>query len=380
MEQSKLEENPFLRLVEELILEILYRVPVKSLGRCKLVCKSWFNLISDPEFAIAHLEFSSNNTQPSTIVIQKHNITSSLKFDDSTCIAEGVTLAPFEHQFLHDNVFDCRYCFIIGSSDGLICVYVKEMDDRRRGRDSLYLWNPCTTEDSEISLPIKGGSFYVHIDSSWFGCVPSSDDYIILLLYTVYKPSYNMCMFLYSLRYDRWRDICVSDEYLDLITGAESVFFNEALHYLVCRNWMVKFDLVTETFKRIPFSIKADLVPQYNEMVLGVIGEYDCLCVMFVNRSEEWMFELWTLEEYGKWDSWEKLYRIDLQEDVVRNCIQFLGFTYSGNLCIQQANGLVLIDPDDDPPSHVIARNPSLVKVYKVMDFVESLVSPDSIP
>ncbi|XP_021739148.1 F-box/kelch-repeat protein At3g06240-like [Chenopodium quinoa] len=381
MKRSKNEECPFLRLPEKLIIEILCRLPVKSLGKCKLVCKSWNTLISDPEFAMSHVEFSKSNNQPLTLILQKNNILSQLKFRDSTDISRGVTLAPLRHRFLEDDVFDPRCCFIVGSCDGLICVYVKEMGKKRRRDDSMSLWNPCTTEELEISLPVERGSFYVHIESSWFGCVPScDDDYKIFLVYTMHKQSHGTCMYLYSLRFDRWKSLYVSDEDYERISEVDSVYLDEALHYLVRRKWIVIFDLVSETFKKVPFSIdEADKLPNYHQLSLGVIGEYDCLCAMFVHHSEEWMVELWTLEEYDDWDSWEKMYRIELKENIVINCMKFLGFTYSGNLCIQQANGLVLVDTDDDPPSHVVARNPSFEKVYKVMDYVESLVSPDSI-
>lgn len=90
---------------------------------------------------------------------------------------------------------------------------------------------------------------------------------------------------------------------MGLISGADSVFLNEALHFLVRCKSIVIFDLAAETFKKVPFSIKPDQVPIYDQLSLGVIGVYDCLCAMFLHRSVEWMFELWTLEKYDYWDS-----------------------------------------------------------------------------
>ncbi|XP_051212336.1 F-box protein At5g07610-like [Lolium perenne] len=45
--RSKKLRRPFERLTDDLILEILSRLPVKSLNRCKCVSKTWENLISD---------------------------------------------------------------------------------------------------------------------------------------------------------------------------------------------------------------------------------------------------------------------------------------------------------------------------------------------
>ncbi|KAI8010811.1 F-box protein [Camellia lanceoleosa] len=42
----------------QIILEILSRLPIKSLFRCQLVCKEWFSSISDPHFAKLHLSRS----------------------------------------------------------------------------------------------------------------------------------------------------------------------------------------------------------------------------------------------------------------------------------------------------------------------------------
>jgi len=44
----------------ELIIQILLRLPVKSLIRFKCVCKSWLSLISkDTHFALSHFQLTS---------------------------------------------------------------------------------------------------------------------------------------------------------------------------------------------------------------------------------------------------------------------------------------------------------------------------------
>ncbi|KNA18467.1 hypothetical protein SOVF_070510 [Spinacia oleracea] len=166
---------------------------------------------------------------------------------------------------------------------------------------------------------------------------------------------------------------------------------DKALHYLGHHGCFLKFDLVTETFESIPFSIEPKLFPSVDQMVLGLIGE--CLCVIFVHCSkddtgedsdedfadDDWMFELWRLEEYNNWGSWKRLYRIDLRVEMAQRCTQFLGLTYNGMICIRAVDdGLIVMDPSRNPPSHVIVRE-SGVKVYKMIDYVESLVSPFSL-
>lgn len=52
-------DSPLPTLPFELVLEILYRLPVKSLTQFKSVCKSWKELISDSNFANKHFHLSA---------------------------------------------------------------------------------------------------------------------------------------------------------------------------------------------------------------------------------------------------------------------------------------------------------------------------------
>ncbi|RHN63682.1 putative F-box domain-containing protein [Medicago truncatula] len=54
-------------LPEELIVEILLRLSVKSLLQYKCVCKTWKTLLSDPQFAKSHL--LSSNVHPQLVSV-----------------------------------------------------------------------------------------------------------------------------------------------------------------------------------------------------------------------------------------------------------------------------------------------------------------------
>ncbi|KNA13769.1 hypothetical protein SOVF_113930 [Spinacia oleracea] len=376
MKQNKYEESSLLMgLSEDLFLEILLRLPLKSLGRFKSVCKSWLSVISNPEFARLHLQSSNLATSNprSMLTLQKHNMVSLFKFKSSTDITKGVDLIPLNQQFV--DVFLGGSCFIVGSCDGIVCLYIKSQE--KCGEDLLHLWNPTTNENKQISLPGDQGLTYVHVDSSWFGYIPSLKDYMIFLVNTNIrgKPAFVKRMYIYSFRNPKWRELHVTHEDLSFALGSNSIFMNEALHCLVGRKFIHKFDLVAETFERVPFSIKLDLLPKPHQIMLDVIGEKNGLCARFMHRSEigEWMFELWMLEEYNKWNSWKKLYRIDLKKEIARNITRLLGFTYNGNLFIREKNALTVIDPSQNPHLPIIVCRAT---VFTVTDYVESLISP----
>ncbi|CAN6328351.1 unnamed protein product [Urochloa humidicola] len=57
------------QLMEEIIMEILVRLPVKSLLRFKSVCKAWRAIINDPMFIRAHLRHSATKWEQSQCFI-----------------------------------------------------------------------------------------------------------------------------------------------------------------------------------------------------------------------------------------------------------------------------------------------------------------------
>uniref|UniRef100_A0ACD5UL81 Uncharacterized protein n=1 Tax=Avena sativa TaxID=4498 RepID=A0ACD5UL81_AVESA len=68
-------------LPEELVLEILIRLPVKSLRRFKCVSKAWRATISDPSFIRSHLQRSASSwEQNPSLLITPHTL---------DCVAQG---------------------------------------------------------------------------------------------------------------------------------------------------------------------------------------------------------------------------------------------------------------------------------------------------
>ena len=61
--ETRRQKMVFLFLPQEIIIEILLRLPVKSLPSFKFVCKSWLSLISNPHFAKWHFERNAAHTE-----------------------------------------------------------------------------------------------------------------------------------------------------------------------------------------------------------------------------------------------------------------------------------------------------------------------------
>ncbi|KAK2368818.1 F-box/kelch-repeat protein [Trifolium repens] len=107
-------KKTMLHLPYELIIEILLRLPVKSLISFKCVCKSWFSIISDSYFANLHFELTSaTHTQrvlfiSSTSPHQFRSIDLELSHDDQWRLQEpgagGSDYIPLR-KFLLQNIF-----------------------------------------------------------------------------------------------------------------------------------------------------------------------------------------------------------------------------------------------------------------------------------
>ena len=117
-------------LPDEVLIEILHRLSVKSLIRLRCVSKSWKSLITNPAFIDSHLTHSLSLPSNSNKLIV---------IDDSDCrhykfIHDDNNNDSSFHQF--QNVeFPLTSSFnLIGSVNGLFCLF----EDKR-----FILWNPC---------------------------------------------------------------------------------------------------------------------------------------------------------------------------------------------------------------------------------------------
>ena len=56
-------------LPHDLLIQVPLRLPAKSLLRFRCVSKSWFSLISDPQFAKSHFELTAKHIQKLMIIV-----------------------------------------------------------------------------------------------------------------------------------------------------------------------------------------------------------------------------------------------------------------------------------------------------------------------
>ncbi|KAL1187822.1 F-box protein [Cardamine amara subsp. amara] len=113
-------------LTFDLIEEILYRTPAKSLLRFKSTCKNWYSLITDKKFIYNHLDQS-----PEGFIRYQ----TSHAIDPVTGI---VSDSPFPDELVPDRTSYMIHC------DGLmLCQWYDPDEERRMIYSNISVWNPA---------------------------------------------------------------------------------------------------------------------------------------------------------------------------------------------------------------------------------------------
>ncbi|KAM0029296.1 putative F-box domain-containing protein [Helianthus debilis subsp. tardiflorus] len=216
-------------LPKNLILDVLSRLPVKTIIHCKCVCKKWRDLVSDPYFVQIHLSRSRQ-----CLMIQEG------KTSDLPGNLEWVEIE-------HDNVDPVKTLdhdsFPVGSVNGLICCC-------RPYDDSIHIFNPVLEEDVLLPKPeskIEGCMRY--------GFGVSMDGEYKVILRGRREPNYSPYEYevrVYTLGTDQWRVLGQTLDDLNLMECGPGVFLSSHVYWLGIYGQIYDFDLTTETFDLFP--------------------------------------------------------------------------------------------------------------------------------
>ncbi|PHU01643.1 hypothetical protein BC332_31430 [Capsicum chinense] len=159
---------------EEIIMDILRRLPVLSLLRFKCVSKCWMTLISEHYFIIKHLNHAKNNKNSQKILVLHgefplHCSSLSPASLSSVQLAEDVRKLdwPSNPRPWRFRMYCCY--------DGLALIKLRDYPECARA--TLLLWNPSTRE----SIVLPRTEFSLSKDySCGLGYDSTRDDYKIL--------------------------------------------------------------------------------------------------------------------------------------------------------------------------------------------------------
>lgn len=139
---------------EDVAMEILLRLPVKSLMRFKTARKSWYALIRDPNFITKHRTWAASHNPHREVLLKPDNRpTLSILSNETLEVSGDVDLSPFFLEKINE-------ILIFGPCYGVLCLVGISSD---RGYE-IVLWNPATRQSK--MLPIM----HLQLDSRLFGC------------------------------------------------------------------------------------------------------------------------------------------------------------------------------------------------------------------
>ncbi|OMO76098.1 hypothetical protein COLO4_25676 [Corchorus olitorius] len=255
------------QLPEEICMEILERLSVKSLIGFKTVCKSWKSLISTPYFIDYHFDRSAANS---------------------------------------DKVLtNCQKAGHLGCCRGLILLRVDGIDFK------LLLSNPSTRESKEIPDPSYRPLEYKYISASTLGYDFNIKSHKIVLIYKLGKFEY--CIWVYTLKTNSWTCVDLDTDhkyaYYDILP---ITLVNGAPHWVITHKDKVGrgahhaieyFDFAVSKFVVVPQPGDYDnrkfiFTPQLydTEGSLCIVHRRECGCTL----------EIWVMETYGVKESWLK--------------------------------------------------------------------------
>ncbi|GAB2298404.1 hypothetical protein Dimus_032469 [Dionaea muscipula] len=319
--RKRARQNPDLFFHEEVLVEILARLPVRSLLRFKCVCKTWFSLIGSEYFAGKHLSarsimFKDYNFE--NLLVDYHQ---SPNGDNPMCAQFSAmdfdTLSIVHRKFKIVSSSSPEYsvrrpnpsCSFAGSCNGIVCLKVQDLVAYSH-QQSLLLWNPATGE-------VKSLQYEKLITVFGIGFDPKMNDYkVVLITYSLRIPKTTEYVSVYSSRSDSWKSLHGPESCCFLYTSTTSSG-GRMLNWLgICQDQIIviSFDLSKEAFVMTP------LPPGKHQYCL-IQNTPDQPCTIACYEREYFntknIIHIWTLNEYGESDSWTKLRSVPVMFDFV---------------------------------------------------------------
>ncbi|XP_068336425.1 F-box/kelch-repeat protein At3g06240-like [Pyrus communis] len=360
------------------VIEILSRLPVKSLIRFRCVCKSGLALISDYYFVMKHcnhavmesnfacnrFRFLSSIRPPESIDYKELLLFDTKDYDDGSCVASTELRLP---KRLDGTT-------VVGSCNGLICLH-------QQTYDCLFLCNPSTGDVNRLpllptSFPSSGQLF------EGFGYDSTAHDYKVVMgidCKTATGALTTTTVAVFSLKTGSWKTT-ENLKYVDL--DEIGCFLNGAIHWRQPKlARIIAFDLVQEKFQGNTVPLP-ELANENTSVTIGTVIRNNSLFVSYNTNPVHPAITIWVMKEYGFAESWTK-FIIHTSGWSLRGialiyiepvCILENGQVLLSFYLIGGNYGLLLYNPQEK--THKIVHESHKFEVETLVMYVETLVSP----
>ncbi|KAK6138796.1 hypothetical protein DH2020_027460 [Rehmannia glutinosa] len=350
------------KLPDDVIIEILSRLPVQSILKFRCVCKSWLSSISSQKFVKTHLKNSKKDSD-----FRQHRIMLNCRGNFKQFSVRSLLYEPIIDTFdTNDVAYNPTKSvnWVVGSCDGLICVATNKKD--------LILWNPSTRIFKRLP------DFGVEINQSGYfayglGFDKSSDDYKIVGFFNNSWFLFEVTVKVYSLKSDQWKTIKSFEG--RWLMDDPATFVNGKLYWIANFElelksiWDIVFlDLETEEYGilQVPDYVKDCLYSK-----LGASGE--CLYVLCNYLTSA---DLWIMHDCGIGkETWTKMVSVPYTDDFWMNSYKREFYVLkNGEVLLHSGSKFLIFDTKDGSFRYPEIRNSC--DFMAASTYVESLVSP----
>lgn len=351
-------------LHDDMLLQILVRLPVKSLLRFRCVSRSWYSLITSSGFISVHVHHNKkvNNYH---VLLRKFNRDANKKVwynlcEDNDALDEIMTI---DFPFVSQNNDFFR---MVGCVNGLVCL----SDDIIEETDTLMLWNPVIRRF--LTLPrSKMGVDSTNSGQSVFGFGFDSlnNDYkVIRIHYHKNKDSEDyqdeVSTAVFRLSAGSWEANVNAS--LPLVDSRQA-YAHGVVHWLACNNSIVGFDVRTEEFRQLMFPKSLQNVHVRD---LTIAPWCDLLSIF---ESGYWCgtVSLWVMKDYGVQESWVKQFVVE--SFAVVRCLR-----RNGDVILQNNGGkLISYHPKTNQVEDFEIHTDGMLRGFHMKSYMESLVLLD---
>ncbi|MCD7465149.1 hypothetical protein HAX54_000694 [Datura stramonium] len=309
-----------------LLPEILCRLPVESLLRCRCVSKQWYSLISSPDF----ISLYTSPPAPPLFLLRYFSTKPKKQekyfvYSDPSSKTENNTLVK-ELKFPFKTASG-RPFGVVGFCNGLVFL----SHDTYGYTNTFILWNPAIRKSITLSKPrfcsCPNVRYHVWLG---FGFDHKTRDFKVVRMAYPLGANWDYIgpseVEVYKLSTGLWKTVNSKGFNNKLVMNNTSVYLNGAIHRVSysekrgeITNSLLVFNLSAETFSEIGLPLVLTRVCS---------GE---LCVV------------WVMNQYGKLESWMEKFVVD-PNGGIENAI---GFTRNGEFLIEPYPGdLSSYDPE----------------------------------
>ena len=262
------------QLSPNILIDILSRLPIKSILDCRCVCKTWLHLISNRRFAELHLSRSSVGILIKTIP----SVNDSRKI--SLTLVEENGRAPFQLERLtfspKINLPSSKFG-LVNSCNGLLCLSGGERED------PIWVCNPILGEYVAVPSVSKGRNWGSFVG---LGCCSLSHRYkVVQTFHPKVKLSGNDYLEaeIYYMDTGTWRSIGYAP--CALVVSSFNSFTHSSLHWVPTTGnnaeCIYSFNFKTEEFGSVPPPPCLDRTKREfsNSLKVGVVEDSLFLCV-----------------------------------------------------------------------------------------------------